>query len=64
MSSPSLSWDAMLLRTKTKLELIPDPGIFIFFKKDTTGETSDISNRYSKANNKYLKTQNKNQNII
>ena len=54
----------MLLRTKTKLELIPDPGIFIFFKKDTTGETSDISNRYSKANNKYLKTQNKNQNII
>ena len=41
--------------TKTELELIPDPDMFIFFEKGTTGGISDISNRYSKSNNKYLK---------
>ena len=39
--------------TKIKLELISDPDMYIFFEKDMRGE---ISNRYSKANNKYLKS--------
>ena len=38
-----------------ELELIPNPNIYIFFEKDTRGAVSYISNRYSKANNKYLK---------
>ena len=41
--------------TKVELEVIPDPDIFIFFQKDMKGGVSDISNRYSKTNNKYLK---------
>ena len=34
---------------------IMKPDMYIFFKKDTKGGISDISNRYSKVNNKYLK---------
>ena len=43
-------WDAMLNMTKVELELIPDPGMFIFFQKGMRGGVSYISNRYSKTN--------------
>ena len=56
LSPPGLSWDAMLKMTKIELELIPDPDIYIFFEKGTRGRISYISNRHSKANNKYLKS--------
>ena len=46
----------MLKMTKTKLELIPGPDMYIFFEKGTRGGVSYISNRYSKANNKHLKS--------
>ena len=55
MSAPGLSWDAMLEVRKIKLELIPDPGMYLFFEKVTRVKISCISNRYSEANNKYLK---------
>ena len=41
--------------TKVELELIPDPGMFIFFEKYMRGVISYISNNYSKVNDKYLK---------
>ena len=41
---------------KVELELIPDPDLYIFFEKNTRGGISYISNRCSKANNKYLKS--------
>ena len=65
LSAPGLSWDAMLKLTKIKIELITDLDMCIFFKKFSKGGISCISNRYSKANNRYLKSydQNKNQNI-
>ena len=55
----------MLKLTKIKIELITDLDMCIFFKKFSKGGISCISNRYSKANNRYLKSydQNKNQNI-
>ena len=56
MSAPGLSWDAMLKIEKSKLELITDPDMFIFFEKGARGGISYISNRYSKASNKYLKS--------
>ena len=45
----------MLKRTKIKLELIPDPDMYMLFEKGTRGGISYISNRYSEASNKYLK---------
>ena len=50
----------MLKMTKTDFELIQDPDIYIyiyiFYEKSTTGGLSYISNKYRKANNKYLKS--------
>ena len=52
----TLSWDAMLNMTKVNSELTPDLNMYIFFKKGTRVAVSYISNRYSKANNTYLKS--------
>ena len=35
LSAPGVSWDAILKMTKGKLELIPDPDMYIFFEKGT-----------------------------
>ena len=50
------AWVAMLSKTKIKLELITDPDMYIFLEKGTRGGVFYISHRYSKANNKYLKS--------
>ena len=42
LSAPVLSQDAMLKITKVELKLIPDPHIYIFFEKGTTGGVSYI----------------------
>ena len=54
LSVKGLSWDAMLKMTKIELEFIPAPDMFTFFEKGIRSGISYISNRYSKANNKYL----------
>ena len=33
LSAPGLSWEAMLKVTKIKLELIPDPNMYIFWER-------------------------------
>ena len=53
LSAPGLSWDAMM---KIELELIPGSDMYIFFEKGTRSGISYISNKYSKANNEYLKS--------
>ena len=49
----SWSWDAMLNMTKVELELISGDGMYLFFEG---GGISYISKKYSKVNNKHLKS--------
>ena len=56
LSTPDLNWDERLNMTKPEIKLILDPDMYILFEKVTRGGVSYISNRYSKANNKYLKS--------
>ena len=46
----------MLSMIKVELENISDANICLFLEKDMTGRVSYISKRYSKDNNKYLKS--------
>ena len=56
LNAPVLSSDVMLKMTKIKLEFIPDPDLYIFYEESARGEISYISNRYSKAKSKCLKS--------
>ena len=56
LSATALSWDEILSITKVELKLISDPDMYIFFEKSMRSGVSYISNRYSKANNKFLKS--------
>ena len=58
LSASAVSWDEMVNMTKVELELITDPDMYIFFEKRMRGSVSSMSNRYNKANNKYLKSYN------
>ena len=52
---PNFAWDAMLKKTKVKLENITDVDMYLFFEQAIRGGTSLISHRYAKANNKYMR---------
>lgn len=54
VSSPSLSWDAMLLFTKIELDLISDVEMYQMLEKGIRGGLAQCSLRHAKANNKYL----------
>lgn len=57
LTAPSLSFDAMLLLSKVKLELIEDKDfqeIIRLIQKGIRGGVCQVSTKYAKANNKYL----------
>ena len=55
-SSPGLSWDAMLKMTGIESEPISDIDMCLFIEKGMRGGISYIPKRFSKANNKYMKS--------
>ena len=55
VTSPGLSWDAMLRMTGISLELITDIDQQLFIETGMRGGISYIAHRHSRANNKYMK---------
>ena len=54
-TAPGLAWDACLKTTGIQLELLSKNNMLLLFEKGIRGEISIISNRYGKANNKYMR---------
>ena len=59
LSAPGLAWQTCLKKTGVKLELLTDNDVLLMVEKGIRGGICHAIHRYSKANNKYMKDYNK-----
>ena len=60
LSALGLAWQACLKKTGVKLELLIDIDMFMTTEKGIRGGICHAINRYTKANNKYMKNYDQN----
>ena len=63
LSAPGLAWQAALKKTKVKLDLLTDIDMLLMVEKGKRGGICHSINRYTKANNKYMKDYDKNKEL-
>ena len=59
LSAPRLTWQACLKKTDVKLELLTDVDMLLMVEKGIRGGICHVIHRHAKANNKYIKDYNK-----
>ncbi|XP_063223272.1 uncharacterized protein LOC134531497 [Bacillus rossius redtenbacheri] len=54
ITAPSLAWDALLIKTGVRLDLVTDPDIYLFLESAVRGGITNVSRCHAKANNVYM----------
>ena len=61
LSAPGLAWQACLKKTAVKVELLTDVNMLLMIEKGIRGGICHAIHRYAKANNKYMKNYDENE---